>query len=172
MAARLKLQEIDGRAPPGVEPAAKFDSTRGDPTGSRHNGDGQIGSSFLILDYLVSARQALSRRCPNPALNHDAPEASRLVSPRDHFALPVRGPDDVAAASSLKEACWLACIVDDFGRKKLRVPQFRSRMACFYGGGFDENGCLRGLYNGIFRIAWARSHPVGELDMICMHVGS
>ncbi len=28
MVARLKLKEIDGRAPPGVEPAAKFDSTR------------------------------------------------------------------------------------------------------------------------------------------------
>ncbi len=28
MAARLKLKEIDGRAPPGVEPAAKFDPTR------------------------------------------------------------------------------------------------------------------------------------------------
>ncbi len=28
MVARLKLKEIDGRAPPGVEPAAKFDTTR------------------------------------------------------------------------------------------------------------------------------------------------
>ncbi len=28
MVARLKLKEIDGRAPPGVEPAAKFDPTR------------------------------------------------------------------------------------------------------------------------------------------------
>ena len=28
MVARLKLKEIDGRAPPGVDPAAKFDSTR------------------------------------------------------------------------------------------------------------------------------------------------
>ena len=27
--ARLKLKGIDGRAPPGVEPAAQFDSTRG-----------------------------------------------------------------------------------------------------------------------------------------------
>ena len=26
--ARLKLKGIDGRAPPGVEPAAQFDSTR------------------------------------------------------------------------------------------------------------------------------------------------
>ena len=29
MAARLKLKGIGGRAPPGVEPAAQFDSTRG-----------------------------------------------------------------------------------------------------------------------------------------------
>ncbi len=28
MVARLKLKEIDGRAPPGVEPAAYFDPTR------------------------------------------------------------------------------------------------------------------------------------------------
>ena len=28
MVARLNLKEIDGRAPPGVEPAALFDSTR------------------------------------------------------------------------------------------------------------------------------------------------
>ncbi len=28
MVARLKLKEIDGRAPPGVEPAAQFDPTR------------------------------------------------------------------------------------------------------------------------------------------------
>ena len=28
MLARVKLKEIDGRAPPGVEPAAQFDSTR------------------------------------------------------------------------------------------------------------------------------------------------
>ncbi len=28
MVARLKLKGIDGRAPPGVEPAAQFDSTR------------------------------------------------------------------------------------------------------------------------------------------------
>ena len=28
MVARLKLKGIDGRAPPGVEPAAYFDSTR------------------------------------------------------------------------------------------------------------------------------------------------
>ena len=27
MVARLKLKGIDGRAPPGVEPAAEFDST-------------------------------------------------------------------------------------------------------------------------------------------------
>ena len=29
MVARLKLEGIGGRAPPGVEPAAKCDSTRG-----------------------------------------------------------------------------------------------------------------------------------------------
>ena len=29
MVARLKRKGIDGRAPPGVEPAAYFDSTRG-----------------------------------------------------------------------------------------------------------------------------------------------
>ncbi len=28
MVAKLKLKGIDGRAPPGVEPAASFDSTR------------------------------------------------------------------------------------------------------------------------------------------------
>ncbi len=28
MVARLKLKGIDGRAPPGVEPAAQFDPTR------------------------------------------------------------------------------------------------------------------------------------------------
>ncbi len=28
MVVRLKFKEIDGRAPPGVEPAAKFDPTR------------------------------------------------------------------------------------------------------------------------------------------------
>ena len=28
MVAKLKLKGIDGRAPPGVEPAAQFDSTR------------------------------------------------------------------------------------------------------------------------------------------------
>ena len=28
MVARLKLKEIDGRAPPGVDPAALFDSPR------------------------------------------------------------------------------------------------------------------------------------------------
>ena len=28
MLAKVKLKEIDGRAPPGVEPAAQFDSTR------------------------------------------------------------------------------------------------------------------------------------------------
>ena len=33
MVARLKLKEIDGRAPPGVEPAAQFDSTRGNLPG-------------------------------------------------------------------------------------------------------------------------------------------
>ena len=33
MVARLKLKEIDGRAPPGVEPAAEFNSTRGNLPG-------------------------------------------------------------------------------------------------------------------------------------------
>lgn len=33
MVARLKLKGIDGRAPPGVEPAALFDSTRGNSPG-------------------------------------------------------------------------------------------------------------------------------------------
>ena len=33
MVARLKLKEIDGRAPQGVEPAASFDSTRGNSPG-------------------------------------------------------------------------------------------------------------------------------------------
>lgn len=32
-AARLKFKEIDGRAPPGVEPAAQFDPTRGNLRG-------------------------------------------------------------------------------------------------------------------------------------------
>jgi hypothetical protein len=33
MVARLKLKGIDGRAPPGVELAAQFDSTRGNLPG-------------------------------------------------------------------------------------------------------------------------------------------
>ncbi len=33
MIARLKLKGIDGRAPSGVEPAAQFDSTRGNLAG-------------------------------------------------------------------------------------------------------------------------------------------
>ena len=33
MVARLKLKGIDGRAPPGEEPADKFDSTRGNLPG-------------------------------------------------------------------------------------------------------------------------------------------
>ncbi len=33
MVARTKLKGIDGRAPPGVEPAAQFDSTRGNSPG-------------------------------------------------------------------------------------------------------------------------------------------
>ena len=33
MVAKLKLKGIDGRAPPGVEPVAKFDSTRGNSPG-------------------------------------------------------------------------------------------------------------------------------------------
>ena len=33
MVAKLKLKGIDGRAPPGVEPAAQFDSTRGNLPG-------------------------------------------------------------------------------------------------------------------------------------------
>ena len=33
MVARLKLKGIDGRAPPGVEPAAQLDSTRGNSPG-------------------------------------------------------------------------------------------------------------------------------------------
>ena len=33
MVARLKLEGIDGRAPQGVEPAAQFDSTRGNLPG-------------------------------------------------------------------------------------------------------------------------------------------
>ena len=33
MVARLKLKGIDGRAPPGVDPVALFDSTRGNSPG-------------------------------------------------------------------------------------------------------------------------------------------
>ena len=33
MFARMKLKGIDGRAPPGVEPAAQFDPTRGNSPG-------------------------------------------------------------------------------------------------------------------------------------------
>ena len=33
MVAKLKLKGIDGRAPPGVEPVAQFDSTRGNLPG-------------------------------------------------------------------------------------------------------------------------------------------
>ena len=39
MVARLKLKGIDGRAPPGVELAAQFDSPRGKLTRSRHYED-------------------------------------------------------------------------------------------------------------------------------------
>ena len=38
MVARLKLKGIDGRAPPGVEPAAYFDSTRGNLPGQDMGG--------------------------------------------------------------------------------------------------------------------------------------
>ena len=38
MVARLKLKGIDGRAPPGVELAAQFDSTRGNLPGQDMGG--------------------------------------------------------------------------------------------------------------------------------------
>ena len=38
MVARLKLKEIDGRAPPGVELAAQFDSTRENLPGPNSSG--------------------------------------------------------------------------------------------------------------------------------------
>ena len=44
MVARLKLKGIDGRAPPGVEPAAQFDSTRENSPGS----DVASGCLFLL----------------------------------------------------------------------------------------------------------------------------
>ena len=37
--ARLKLEGINGRAPPRVEPASSFDSTRKKLTRSRHSKD-------------------------------------------------------------------------------------------------------------------------------------
>ena len=48
MVAKLKLKGIDGRAPPGVEPAAQFDSTRGLLPGPDIVNI-QIDSIFLIL---------------------------------------------------------------------------------------------------------------------------
>ena len=38
MIAKLKLKGIDGRAPPGVELAAQFDSTRGNLPGQNMDG--------------------------------------------------------------------------------------------------------------------------------------
>ena len=52
MVARLKLKGIDGRAPPGVEPAASFDSARETHQAQTYAGltDYQF---FLILWVLV-----------------------------------------------------------------------------------------------------------------------
>ncbi len=47
MVARLKLEEIDGRAPPAVEPAAQFDPTRGNSPGPECM---RIDSSKCFLD--------------------------------------------------------------------------------------------------------------------------
>ena len=51
MVARLKFKGIDGRAPPGVEPAAQFDSTREHLPGS----DVASGCLFLLESYLLSS---------------------------------------------------------------------------------------------------------------------
>ena len=47
MVARLRLKEIDRRAPPGVASVALFDTTREKLTRFGHGKDGQIESSFL-----------------------------------------------------------------------------------------------------------------------------
>ena len=49
MVARLKLKGIDGRAPPGVEPAAQFDSTRGNLPGPDII---RIDGCIVFLDYM------------------------------------------------------------------------------------------------------------------------
>ena len=55
MVARLKLKGIDGRAPPGVEPAASFDSARETHQAQTYAGltDYQF---FLILWVVVHGR--------------------------------------------------------------------------------------------------------------------
>ena len=47
MVTRLQLKGTDGRAPPGLEPAAQFDSTQGELTRSRHFKGRQVDSFFL-----------------------------------------------------------------------------------------------------------------------------
>ena len=55
MVARLNLKGIDGRAPPGVEPAASFDATGKLPR-SRHSKDSQFHSSFFSRCVMVHGR--------------------------------------------------------------------------------------------------------------------
>jgi len=56
MVARLTLEGIDGRAPPGVEPAAEFDSTRGNFPGPGIMRIGRLIAFFLILWVVVHGR--------------------------------------------------------------------------------------------------------------------
>ena len=55
MVARLKLKGIDGRAPPGVEPAVNL-TQHGKLTRSRLGKDVQIDSSLQILRVVVHGR--------------------------------------------------------------------------------------------------------------------
>ena len=59
MVERLKLEVIDGRAPPRVASVALFDPAREKLTRSTHSKDVQIGSTFLILRVVGHGRSKL-----------------------------------------------------------------------------------------------------------------
>lgn len=64
MVARLKLEGIDGRAPQGVEPAAQFDSTRGNLPGPdivRIDRRDELGGGVFRSSSTLSLLRALSR---------------------------------------------------------------------------------------------------------------
>ena len=56
MVAGLKLKGIDGRAPPGVEPAAQFDSTRENSPGPDTARIDRLIAFFLMLWMVVHGR--------------------------------------------------------------------------------------------------------------------